>query len=282
MKKFGKNRGAQVSGGQLLSCPVNSSPGRSVICAVLASGSRLALQFRVLKPRGRARELRVYGTVQAAYLNSRLSSAMSISGNAAYSHRRGDQMRGSVRMMILASILAAFAMAPSAAKAQAGVEGTNAADSCVKAVGDINGDGLTDYAASPRVPHGSPVVYLLFGRSERSAAAPDARYIRRHAAVVLRGPTAVPFICANDTIRIASDIRLASAGVSKPKRRRTDSAIGSPASYTMIDLDPMMPAFSIGYSSSTKAINERGQIVGRFLPRQGIARSSTTTARCAT
>jgi probable HAF family extracellular repeat protein len=176
-------------------------------------------------------------------------------------------MRGSVRMMILASILAAFAMAPSAAKAQAGVESTNAADSCVKAVGDINGDGLTDYAASPRVPHGSPVVYLLFGRSELSAAAPDARYIRRHAAVVLRGATAVPFICANDTIRIASDIRLASTAVSKPKRRRTDSAIGRPASYTMIDLDPMMPAFSIGYSSSAKAINERGQIVGRsFAP----------------
>jgi probable HAF family extracellular repeat protein len=145
---------------------------------------------------------------------------------------------------------------------------SNLEGGCVLAVGDLNGDGIPDYAASDRAATGPPVVYLLFGRSEPLPPVVDTRYLEQNAAVVLRGPSAVPFTCPDEAMPIAAG-RAPAVASSASRRPRADNPIGQPISYTMIDLDPLMPANSLGFSSSASGINAKGQVVGRFFTQEG-------------
>lgn len=150
--------------------------------------------------------------------------------------------------------------------------------SCVVAVGDLNRDGVTDHAASTRADDGSAVAYVFFG----PAPLPEIVDVRA-AALVLRGAGAVPFLCPDATARRTSAVRSQAAdqvqplGVSHDRLRsranpeaptRRQSPIDQPIHYTMIDLDPLMPAHSLGLSIANQ-INARGEVVGRVFTAEG-------------
>ena len=183
-------------------------------------------------------------------------------------------MRGSVAATILNSLLACSLIGvPKAAEAQTSATAPTVSDGCTKAVADLNGDGVPDYVASQQAANGAPIVYVLF-RRRGTPATPDARYIKRHATMVLRGPAAMPFTCADDAIRAAfgQAAPALSIGAQTDRRAtlpRADNPIGAPPSYTVLDLNPLMPEFADGFSSLANAINARGQVVGRFFAPAG-------------
>ena len=128
---------------------------------------------------------------------------------------------------------------------------------CVVAVGDLNGDGLLDYAASHRVANGSPVAYVIFGRGEPLPASVDPRQLTGNSTIILRGPAAVPFTCPDVAIPSSSRRQPMSLGGDLRRRPFIESPIDEPISYTIIDFDPLMG------SSVASGLNARGQVVGR-------------------
>src|SRR5688572_9578678 len=79
---------------------------------------------------------------------------------------------------------------PAAAGAQRDNGLLNERPSCVVEVGDVNGDGVADHAASTRAGEAPPVSYVFFGPDPL----PEVVDVRA-AAFVLRGAGAVPFLC---------------------------------------------------------------------------------------
>ena len=149
--------------------------------------------------------------------------------------------------------------------------------SCVVEVGDVNGDGVADYAASTRAGEGPPISYVFFGPEPL----PEVVDVRA-AAFVLRGARAVPFLCPDpaaprsvdptndaqfqsfglpfDGFRLGADPRAATPG---------HSPIDQPPRYTMIDLEPLMPGQPLGFSGVASHINADGDVVGRFSTAEG-------------
>jgi probable HAF family extracellular repeat protein len=150
----------------------------------------------------------------------------------------------------------------SAATSGAGSE--NSGGSCVRNVGDLNRDGVIDYAVSRSV-NGASIVYLVFGEPEPSSA--SANPVRpRGRVVLLRGPSAVPFLCADPVATLTG--RGLRTGGSRSQPRVAESPIGKPVAYTVVDLDPVMPGPIAGSSVATQ-INARGEIVGHFVAPNG-------------
>lgn len=142
---------------------------------------------------------------------------------------------------------------------------TSSGESCVRNVGDLNRDGFVDYAVNRSV-NGASVVYLVFGEPDASPASADP--VRRHGrVVVLRGPFAVPFRCLDPLASFSA--RPSRTGGNRQQPRLGESPIGKPVSYTVVDLDPLMPGALPGTSSVAARINARGEIVGHFVTPDG-------------
>jgi probable HAF family extracellular repeat protein len=153
----------------------------------------------------------------------------------------------------------------------------NGQPSCVVAVGDLNGDGVADHAASTRVGEGSAIAYIFFGPEPL----PEVVDVRA-AALVLRGPGAVPFLCPDPTaphtspnqgadqvqrLGVPPDRLASRANPGAPTRGQ--SLIDQPTHYKMIDLDPLMPAHALALTSVANQINARGEVVGRVSTTEG-------------
>jgi probable HAF family extracellular repeat protein len=142
-----------------------------------------------------------------------------------------------------------------------GVPGSS--ESCVRNVGDLNRDGLADYAVSRSV-NGASIVYLVFGESLPATTDPERHHGR---VVVLRGPFAAPFLCPDPLASFTT--RPLRTGGNRQPARLAESPIGRPVSYTVVDLDPLMPGALPGTSSVTARINARGEIIGHFITADG-------------
>ena len=138
---------------------------------------------------------------------------------------------------------------------------------CVVEAGDLNRDGLADYAVSQPVATESPVVYLVLSGSGQMSASEESIH-RRNRVVVLRGPSAVPFLCPDARANAVATRELGTGGARK-RSFLADTPIGRPLAYTVVDLDPLMPGYSSGFSSVASGINGKGQVVGRFFTEQG-------------
>ncbi|HEX5107039.1 MAG TPA: hypothetical protein VFV95_01270 [Vicinamibacterales bacterium] len=136
-------------------------------------------------------------------------------------------------------------------------------ESCVQNAGDLNRDGFADYAVN-RTVNGASIVYLVFGEALPATAHPERHHGR---VVVLRGPSAVPFLCPDPLASVTT--RALRTGGNRQAAPLAESPIGRPVSYTVVDLDPLMPGALPGTSSVTARINARGEIVGHFITADG-------------
>jgi probable HAF family extracellular repeat protein len=149
--------------------------------------------------------------------------------------------------------------------AAAGGSGSNTpAAVCVRDIGDVNGDGRRDYAVSRRGA-ARPVAFIVHGDGQ----VPEfeaLRQGRRRAALVLRGAEAEPLLCPEMPVRRAPRQRPGEAGRPLTAVAALDSngPLHRPPSFTVVDLDPLMPGFSSGFSSAAAAVNVHGDVVGRY------------------
>jgi len=168
---------------------------------------------------------------------------------------------GSV-LSVIALMLTRPAAAASAASTETDIE------ACVLQIGDVTGDGLLDFSVSaPGIRNGAVVVYLIAGHNEPIPTRLNSSYLRTNLAGVLRGPAAMPFVCPAEPVALVKRI----GGRSKVRRRPpvANTLIDQPVSYTMVDLDPLMPGYPLGFTSIASGINAGGQVVGRFFTQQG-------------
>lgn len=169
--------------------------------------------------------------------------------------------RLSITILFCATVVVGF----SAIGTTANTANPAAANACVRDIGDLNRDGLNDYAVSRR--HAArPVAFLVYGDGQPPAIE-SVQSGRRQSHAVLRGAEAEPFLCADGPQPRAS------ASSRRTQRRLAASqsvgaAVEMPA-YSVIDLDPLMPGYADGFSSSSSALNRHGQVVGRFFTTEG-------------
>lgn len=164
------------------------------------------------------------------------------------------------------SVVALMLTRPAAAAPAASKE--TDVEACVRQLGDVTGDGLPDFSVSaPGIRNGAVVVYLIAGHNEPIPARLDPIYLRTNLAGVLRGPAAMPFVCPAEPAALIKRI----GGRSKVRRHPpvANTLIDQPVSYTMVDLDPLMPGYLLGFTSIASGINAGGQVVGRFFTQQG-------------
>lgn len=140
-------------------------------------------------------------------------------------------------------------------------------EACILPIQDITGDGLRDFSLStPAARNGLAIVYLIAGRNEPIPSPLTLQYLRHNLAGVLRGPLALPFACPAAQVQLARG----TGGPAKATRRSlVNRDIDEPVSYAMVDLEPLMPLISIGFSGVATAINTRGQVVGSFFYPEG-------------
>jgi probable HAF family extracellular repeat protein len=169
-------------------------------------------------------------------------------------------------------VLVWLALAAQTGAAKGAETAGNLAEGCVLRVGDLNGDGISDYAVSNRsaARHSAAIVYLIFGREEPFSLALDETSLRANASVVLRGPSAMPFVCPQDPIRVAAGAAtLRSVPLKEALERRRakgDTLIDQPVHYNLVDINPLTP----GQYSVVSQINARGHVIGRFLTELGL------------
>ena len=78
----------------------------------------------------------------------------------------------------------------------------------------------------------------------------------------------MPFLCRDRTANAVASGELGT-GDTRNRRSLSESPIGKPVAYTVVDLDPLMPGYLRGFSSVASGINGKGQVVGRFFTEQG-------------
>jgi probable HAF family extracellular repeat protein len=139
---------------------------------------------------------------------------------------------------------------------------------CVQSVGDLNDDGISDFAAS-LVSNRQVPVYIILGGGDPIPPVVEWNALKARAAFVLRGAQAAPFVCTDP--ESAGGVTVQRIARPATKRRSTIAAnpIDRAPAYTLVDIDPLTPGFSNGFSSTANAINADGKIVGRFLTAQG-------------
>jgi probable HAF family extracellular repeat protein len=146
---------------------------------------------------------------------------------------------------------------------------------CVLPVGDLNADGIGDFAAGENpAPHGhAATAYVIFGGDDPLPDNVDEAFLKRRAAFILRGPSAVPFSCPRapafaalpDAGETGVEKKIARPSISS--RHEGESPIGQPVFYTIaVDLRPLSP----GNYVISGGINSDGQVVGRSLTDQGL------------
>ena len=156
-----------------------------------------------------------------------------------------------------------------AAQTPAGVASDIPITACVQSVGDLNGDGANDFAAS-LVSERPATVYIILGGGDPIPAVVDWKGLKARATFALRGVQAAPFVCrdAESTGGVTIQ-RTTRRAANRRSTAMSTNPIGRAPAYTMVDLDPLMPGFSDGFSSAANAINADGKIVGRFFTPQG-------------
>ena len=171
--------------------------------------------------------------------------------------------------IIVCGVLVGIAvMLTAPATARPAVSENSEVDACVLQIGDVTGDGVEDFSVSvPAIRNGAVVVYLIAGHDQPLPTLLDPTYLRRNLAGVLEGPAAMPFICPADAVEPIRRI----GGPAQVRLRRpiANTLIGQPVTYAMVDLDPLMPGYPIGFSSLASGINATGQVVGRFFTPEG-------------
>ena len=147
--------------------------------------------------------------------------------------------------------------------------GSGGGGNCLLPVGDLNGDGIGDYAYSESpAGHGiGGTAYVIFGGSAPLPAATASAELKQRAAYILRGPSAAPFACP---VLPAAPVSRSSAARQLAKMSMPPagaSPIGQPVFYTIgIDFDELSP----GRYSLANGINQTGEVAGRFLTAQGL------------
>lgn len=139
-------------------------------------------------------------------------------------------------------------------------------DYCVLSVGDLNADGVEDYAVGehPAVRGQAATAYVIFGGGGSLPDHIDGTFLKKRADFILRGSSAAPFSCnrrpgSQAAAAVAKDIGARESGSRVAAWRDGESPVGRPVFYTIgIDLKPLNP----GNYVIAAGISEDGQVVG--------------------
>jgi probable HAF family extracellular repeat protein len=137
------------------------------------------------------------------------------------------------------------------------------AQTCVRQIADVTGDGVPDLAVSrSKARPGTATASVIAGPHDPATILADPSYVRRHLVAVLTGPAALPFTCTSQGTVNANS---AAAVVAARRPPPATNVLDAPVRYQMVDLDPLSP------SGSTVAsrINAAGHVVGNLLTSDG-------------